>query len=343
MEDTLKKTCEWVKDNQKLLDRSSFIISHDPVSAKEICHQLFVHGSQTLVFDHLLADSSFKKTYLTIDPSTNESIVIGITKNTIPISHAELEVMTKLIELKLSCVVPIQKITYLPTGQKAILYGYCNGGDLSQRIAEKSLSKDEKKFITDELLKAVDMLHRHGIIHRDIKGSNILLTENADKKITSVLLSDFGESTLLDEPISLSNIEHSHAAPEANEAMEKHRDALNDWYQLQEDLASGTVDAAREERIDQAVEPLTAELNSITTNPLYDSWGLGLTIYSMWTDTQPEDYLWSKAANERNYAEIARLKRHFVRSLKELPEDVDAIIRGLLDNDINKRKSAKDF
>jgi len=43
-------------------------------------------------------------------------------------------------------------------------------------------------------------LHKHKVIHRDIKGQNVLLTENADVKLV-----DFGVSAQLDKTIGRRN------------------------------------------------------------------------------------------------------------------------------------------
>lgn len=344
MDPTLKKTCEWIQNNQNILDRTSYIISHDPVSALEIHNYIFVHGKQTLVFDHLLADSNFKKTYLTFDPKTNEPMVLGITKSVIPIHHGELNVLLKLQELNLPGIVPIKKITYLPTGEKAIVYGFCNGGNLEDRIMAKTLSDKAKILITRSILRTVALLHENGIIHRDLKAPNFLLSVNPENVITDVYLSDFGESIFIEAPRSLSNIEHSHSPPEANEAMERFREQLELWHRLESLLRDGPVDPEWKAQVEKEVDPLTQELNIFTKVALYDSWGLGLTLYCLWNESIYREFPWSASVLNTAYGDIAHKKWTFVKSIqnKPFPETIKEILQGLLHADIEKRLSASE-
>ncbi|XP_048841852.1 hormonally up-regulated neu tumor-associated kinase homolog [Brienomyrus brachyistius] len=66
----------------------------------------------------------------------------------------------------------------------------CAGGDLMDRICErKRLDEREARRYTRQILCAVEHLHRHGIVHRDLKIENFLLDENNNIKIV-----DFGLS-----------------------------------------------------------------------------------------------------------------------------------------------------
>jgi serine/threonine-protein kinase len=72
---------------------------------------------------------------------------------------------------------------------------YIQGTDL-----EKVLDKNDKLDIETalkyfgQLLSALNFAHRHKVIHRDIRPSNILITKEDNIKVT-----DFGTSTLLDQ------------------------------------------------------------------------------------------------------------------------------------------------
>ncbi|XP_044026030.1 hormonally up-regulated neu tumor-associated kinase [Siniperca chuatsi] len=76
----------------------------------------------------------------------------------------------------------------------------CTGGDLMDRICErKRLEEREVRRYTRQILSAVEHLHKHGIVHRDLKIENFLLDEHNNIKIV-----DFGLSnTLKAESLSL--------------------------------------------------------------------------------------------------------------------------------------------
>ncbi|KAF6732247.1 Hormonally up-regulated neu tumor-associated kinase [Oryzias melastigma] len=69
----------------------------------------------------------------------------------------------------------------------------CAGGDLMDRICEKKrLEEREVRRYTRQILSAVEHLHKHGIVHRDLKIENFLLDEHNNIKIV-----DFGLSNTL--------------------------------------------------------------------------------------------------------------------------------------------------
>nr|XP_006625962.1 PREDICTED: hormonally up-regulated neu tumor-associated kinase homolog A-like [Lepisosteus oculatus] len=76
----------------------------------------------------------------------------------------------------------------------------CQGGDLMDRICDrKRLEEKEVRRYTRQIMSAVEHLHRHGIVHRDLKIENFLLDEFNNIKIV-----DFGLSnTLKVESLSL--------------------------------------------------------------------------------------------------------------------------------------------
>ncbi|UJR22513.1 hypothetical protein I4U23_025563 [Adineta vaga] len=64
----------------------------------------------------------------------------------------------------------------------------CSNGDLEHYLQEKkTLSEHETRNICKQVVEGMVYLHSHGIIHRDIKLSNLLLTDTFDVKIA-----DFG-------------------------------------------------------------------------------------------------------------------------------------------------------
>ncbi|XP_019739561.1 misshapen-like kinase 1 isoform X3 [Hippocampus comes] len=80
---------------------------------------------------------------------------------------------------------------------------YCGAGsvtDLVKKTKGNCLKEDWIAYICREVLRGLSHLHSHHVIHRDIKGQNVLLTENAEVKLV-----DFGVSAQLDKTIGRRN------------------------------------------------------------------------------------------------------------------------------------------
>uniref|UniRef100_A0A8D3BZZ4 non-specific serine/threonine protein kinase n=1 Tax=Scophthalmus maximus TaxID=52904 RepID=A0A8D3BZZ4_SCOMX len=80
---------------------------------------------------------------------------------------------------------------------------FCGAGsvtDLVKNTKGSSLKEDWIAYICREILRGLSHLHAHKVIHRDIKGQNVLLTENAEVKLV-----DFGVSAQLDRTVGRRN------------------------------------------------------------------------------------------------------------------------------------------
>lgn len=69
---------------------------------------------------------------------------------------------------------------------------YVEGGDCATLLKSGPLPVDLAKFYFSEILLAVDYLHNYGIIHRDLKSENILITKDGHIKLTDFGLSKIG-------------------------------------------------------------------------------------------------------------------------------------------------------
>ncbi|XP_072897895.1 TRAF2 and NCK-interacting protein kinase-like isoform X1 [Hemitrygon akajei] len=80
---------------------------------------------------------------------------------------------------------------------------FCGAGsvtDLIKNTKGNTLKEEWIAYICREILRGLTHLHQHKVIHRDIKGQNVLLTENAEVKLV-----DFGVSAQLDRTVGRRN------------------------------------------------------------------------------------------------------------------------------------------
>ena len=68
---------------------------------------------------------------------------------------------------------------------------YYPDGNLSHAI-KQGLTAEQKEDIATQLLEGIDFLHKHKVVHRDLKPGNILIVRDGDKVIP--LITDFGLS-----------------------------------------------------------------------------------------------------------------------------------------------------
>ena len=80
---------------------------------------------------------------------------------------------------------------------------FCGAGsvtDLVKATKGNTLREEWIAYIAREILRGLAHLHQNKVIHRDIKGQNVLLTDNAEVKLV-----DFGVSAQLDKTIGRRN------------------------------------------------------------------------------------------------------------------------------------------
>lgn len=111
-----------------------------------------------------------------------------------------------------------------------IVMAYVDGGSLKDLIAQGPVEPGFACSIAAPLAEALDHAHQRGLVHRDVKPSNILLTRDGRP-----LLTDFGIARLLDEGQRLTRTGTSIGTPEymaPEQAQGQQVDGRTDIYAL---------------------------------------------------------------------------------------------------------------
>ncbi|MEN0063199.1 MAG: bifunctional serine/threonine-protein kinase/formylglycine-generating enzyme family protein [Myxococcota bacterium] len=111
-------------------------------------------------------------------------------------------------------VVPVRDVLEVQGGL-ALVMPYVDGCSLEAIVAEGPVPPDEVALVTQTLLRSLAAIHDAGIVHRDVKPSNVLL-DFVDQDVR-LRMADFGISIAGDEPKSGSRAfraTHAYAAPE---------------------------------------------------------------------------------------------------------------------------------
>jgi len=137
-------------------------------------------------------------------------VAVKLLRATDPVAHKRFAREAKLAGASESRhLVPI-----LELGDGYLVMPLYRGGSLADRLgAERWLSVDETVDLAAQLAKGLDALHAHGIVHRDVKPSNVLLDGAGTAALADFGLARGADSTQLTRDGQLVGTPH-YLAPE---------------------------------------------------------------------------------------------------------------------------------
>eukprot|EP01080_Neovahlkampfia_damariscottae_P005360 gene5360-9168_t len=201
--DDLSEAIRFFKKNEKILKFFIKIQREDMLSNKNTSNNMIGSSKDDIiqaVLGDLLGSGAFGKVFLGMNTMNGSLIAI----KQIPIKGSKNKknsILKDVInEINLMKILNHENIVRYLGAETVdeylhIYLEYVSGGSIQQLLSKfKKFQESVVKLYTKQILYGLKYLHDNNIIHRDIKGGNILLTENGIIK-----LADFGHSKSLDQ------------------------------------------------------------------------------------------------------------------------------------------------
>ena len=171
-------------------------------------HNPLLHGCRSVYesYERLshLDEGTYGIVWKARDNSTKEIVALKqikfdneMTKEGFPISA--LREISVLLSLNHECIVTVREMVVGDTHDKVFMVMECMECDLQaamQKYASTTpFAQSEVKYMMHQLLSAMEHVHEHWFIHRDVKTSNILVHDTG-----RIALCDFGLARKYEEP-----------------------------------------------------------------------------------------------------------------------------------------------
>ncbi|CUS11403.1 unnamed protein product, partial [Tuber aestivum] len=175
------------------------------------------------------------------------------------------------------------------------------GGDLFSRLDSGPMTEIEILPIVYQLLKALEYMHNHNVVHRDLKPDNILCTRHADG--SRIVLGDFGSARFFTPMTTMRS-------------------------------QCGTLEYLAPELITPHLVPsTTGHANAV------DYWALGAIVYTLLTNTTPIIGPFARIPTRLQDYELTRLEDNKEEWVNISPE-AKSFVRRLMTTDPRKRMGA---
>ncbi len=160
--------------------------------------QVGKHLAKRYLLESCLADGVNGRIYEATDTLTGNKVAVKMLKKLTASSEAQERYEKRFLaeariglELNHPNIVPVRSLHKTKKGRIFFIMDYCPGRSLKSIILEqKYLSLEDSLEICSQVLRALDVAHQKGIVHRDIKPGNIMIDTQNNKLRARIL--DFG-------------------------------------------------------------------------------------------------------------------------------------------------------
>lgn len=146
---------------------------------------------------------SFATVWHGYDPDLDVPVAIKVLAENwahdLDVRHRFLDEARLLRRVRDQHVVRVHDIGTLPDDRPYFVMDFADHGTIADLIATASLDVAEALRLGAEVARAVQVLHDHGVAHRDIKPGNLLLTSQVASTQRSVVVADLGMAKSLSE------------------------------------------------------------------------------------------------------------------------------------------------
>ncbi|MGV9809909.1 protein kinase domain-containing protein [Micromonospora chersina] len=144
--------------------------------------------------ERLLGTGSFATVWLAYDPVLDGRVAIKVLaenwSHDLRVRERFLDEARLLRRLDHDRLVRVHAVDELPDGRPYAVLAWADGGSLRDRLARGPLAAAEAVTLLDEIAAGVAVLHRHGVVHRDLAPGNILFRSGSGAE--RVLIADLG-------------------------------------------------------------------------------------------------------------------------------------------------------
>ncbi|MET8911604.1 serine/threonine-protein kinase [Micromonospora sp. NPDC004551] len=144
--------------------------------------------------ERLLGAGSFATVWLAYDPALDGRVAIKVLaenwSHDLRVRERFLDEARLLRRLDHDRLVRVHAVGELPDGRPYAVLAWADGGSLRDRLAGGTPPVADAVTLLDEIAAGVAVLHRHGVVHRDLTPGNILFRSGSGHE--RVLIADLG-------------------------------------------------------------------------------------------------------------------------------------------------------